>query len=110
MLSPQQLRIVKLRTRGLSNKEIASQLGIAEGTVKVYMTHAARKTGVNVRGLVHSVIFDEYRGRLRAFALRLFQAIEETAPDEKVIRTIASDMAQEALLGNAQSLQGGPVQ
>ncbi len=37
-LSPRQLDVLRLIARGLSNKQIAYELGITEGTVKLYIT------------------------------------------------------------------------
>jgi len=37
-LSPRQLDVLKLIAKGLSNKQIAYELGITEGTVKLYIT------------------------------------------------------------------------
>jgi DNA-binding NarL/FixJ family response regulator len=48
-LSERELEILALIARGASNKEIASQLYIAEGTVKNHMTHILGKLGVRDR-------------------------------------------------------------
>jgi DNA-binding NarL/FixJ family response regulator len=44
-LSPQQRALVDLIAQGKSNREIASALGIAEKTVKNYVSHLLLKTG-----------------------------------------------------------------
>ena len=48
-LSERELEILALIARGHSNKEIASQLFIAEGTVKNHVTHILGKLGVRNR-------------------------------------------------------------
>jgi two-component system nitrate/nitrite response regulator NarL len=58
-LTRRQGQIVSLVARGLKNKEIAYQLGITEGTVKVYLYKLFKKLGMNDRlemaiyGLTH---------------------------------------------------------
>ena len=44
-LSARELEVLRLISRGMSNKEIASSLGIAEGTVKAHMTNIFTKLG-----------------------------------------------------------------
>ena len=65
-LSRRQSQILTLLVQGLKNKEIATQLGISEGTVKCYLTKLFDKVGAkdrfelalfglrNLRGLVDS--------------------------------------------------------
>ncbi len=48
-LTPRESQLVTLLSRGLKNKAIAGELGITEGTVKVYLSHLFRKSGVNDR-------------------------------------------------------------
>jgi DNA-binding NarL/FixJ family response regulator len=48
-LSERELEILSLIARGASNKEIAGQLFIAEGTVKNHVTHILGKLGVRDR-------------------------------------------------------------
>lgn len=48
-LTPRERDIVKLVCGGLKNKEIAEQLGITAGTVKVHLMHIFEKTGVKDR-------------------------------------------------------------
>jgi DNA-binding NarL/FixJ family response regulator len=48
-LSPREGQLVTLLARGLSNRGIASVLGIAEGTVKVYLSHLFQKCGTRGR-------------------------------------------------------------
>jgi two-component system nitrate/nitrite response regulator NarP len=48
-LTRRQGQIVSLVSRGFKNKEIATAMGITEGTVKVYLYKLFRKLGVNDR-------------------------------------------------------------
>jgi len=48
-LSKRQSELVGLLTQGLKNKEIASALGISEGTVKAYLTTLYEKVGARDR-------------------------------------------------------------
>ncbi|MFL5043875.1 MAG: response regulator transcription factor [Xanthobacteraceae bacterium] len=56
-LSAREREIVSLVANGLSNKEIARQLGLSEGTVKVHLHSIYRRLGIRNRtalaGLVH---------------------------------------------------------
>lgn len=49
MLSPRESQLVTLLSRGLKNKEISHELGITEGTVKVYLSHLFQKSGTKDR-------------------------------------------------------------
>lgn len=48
-LSPREGQLVNLLSRGLKNKEISHELGITEGTVKVYLSHLFQKSGTKDR-------------------------------------------------------------
>jgi two-component system nitrate/nitrite response regulator NarL len=48
-LSARERRLVQLVSRGLRNREIAAELGITEGTVKVYLHALFDKLGVSTR-------------------------------------------------------------
>jgi DNA-binding NarL/FixJ family response regulator len=48
-LSPALLRVLAGLKQGLSNRQIAAQMGISDKTVKVYMSTLYRKLGVNNR-------------------------------------------------------------
>ena len=53
-LTKREHTVVTLVCGGLSNKMIAKELGLTEGTVKVHLVHIFRKTGVCSRGaLLH---------------------------------------------------------
>ncbi len=48
-LSPRELEVLTLVARGLSNKEIANELHLVEGTIKVHLTNILSKLGVSDR-------------------------------------------------------------
>lgn len=48
-LTPRQIEVIKAIARGLSNKLIAYELGLTEGTVKVHVTVILKVLGVNNR-------------------------------------------------------------
>lgn len=48
-LSPQQLRILALIVQGRLNKQIASELGVSEQTIKIHVSTIFRKLGVSTR-------------------------------------------------------------
>lgn len=47
-----ELQIVRLLTQGMTNKQIASKLGIVEDTVKKHLQHVYKKLGVRRRALL----------------------------------------------------------
>jgi len=53
-LSPRELTVLHHVAQGLSNKEIAAQMGVREQTVKNYVSAILRKTGASARA--HAVI------------------------------------------------------
>ena len=57
VLSPRQQEIATLAARGLSNKDIARQLGIAEGTVKFQVHNILQRLGMKRRAelIMHGV-------------------------------------------------------
>jgi DNA-binding NarL/FixJ family response regulator len=48
-LSPQELEVLRLLVEGLSNKQIASRLEIAERTVEFHVGNILKKLGVSSR-------------------------------------------------------------
>ena len=48
-LSPREMDVLKLVAKGLSNKEIATQLGLVVGTVKIHIANIFSKLGVSDR-------------------------------------------------------------
>ena len=62
-LSPREMEILHLITKGMSNKEIARQLGISHQTVKNHMTSILRKLSVNDR--TQAAVYALRRGWVR---------------------------------------------
>jgi two-component system nitrate/nitrite response regulator NarL len=48
-LTPREMQVMELVEQGLKNKEIARELGIRPGTVKIHLKHIFEKTGVRGR-------------------------------------------------------------
>jgi DNA-binding NarL/FixJ family response regulator len=48
-LTARELQVMELVERGLKNKDIAIQLGICTGTVKIHLKHIFEKTGIRGR-------------------------------------------------------------
>jgi DNA-binding NarL/FixJ family response regulator len=48
-LTPREREILECIVRGLSNKEIALELGVSEGTVRIHVSHVLEKLGVSGR-------------------------------------------------------------
>jgi DNA-binding NarL/FixJ family response regulator len=48
-LSAREMEVLKLIVKGKSNKEIAAELGVAEGTVKIHINNILSKLGVSAR-------------------------------------------------------------
>jgi len=48
-LTPRESQLVTLLSGGLKNKEIAAELGLTVGTVKVYLAHLFHKSGAKDR-------------------------------------------------------------
>lgn len=48
-LSPREMEVLALLAKGLSNKEIASRLGLVVGTIKIYVANIFSKLGVSDR-------------------------------------------------------------
>jgi len=70
-LSPQQARIMGLIAQGMSDKRMASELGIAYGTVRTYLDRLVVKLGAENRiALVVRVFEVAQRVRERRISLR----------------------------------------
>ena len=53
-LTPQETRVMELAARGLRNGDIAHEMHVAEGTVKVHLHHVFEKLGLHSRSeLIH---------------------------------------------------------
>ena len=48
-LTPREMQVLELVEQGLKNREIAMELGIRSGTVKIHLKHIFEKTGVRGR-------------------------------------------------------------
>jgi DNA-binding NarL/FixJ family response regulator len=48
-LSARERQVMVLAAKGLANKEIARQLGVAEGTVKIHLHRVYQKLGIKSR-------------------------------------------------------------
>jgi DNA-binding NarL/FixJ family response regulator len=56
-LTPREQQVLELVEHGLKNREIATELGISAGTVKIHLKHIFEKTGIHGRhGLALSVL------------------------------------------------------
>src|SRR5258708_37013629 len=62
-LSPREMEILRCVTRGLSNKEIASELGISHQTVKNHTTSILDK--LNVEDRTQAAVYPLHRGCVR---------------------------------------------
>jgi two-component system nitrate/nitrite response regulator NarL len=69
-LTPREYEIVALICRGMKNKQIAGELSITIGTVKVHLMHIFEKTGVK----------DRFELALEAHKLIGFTAADESEP------------------------------
>jgi two-component system, NarL family, nitrate/nitrite response regulator NarL len=59
VLSPRERQIAVLVARGLSNKEVARELGLSDGTVKVSLHFIFQKLGAKTR---YSLIAESFGG------------------------------------------------
>lgn len=64
-LTPAQFRVLHLLAAGLSNKQIARRLEIAEKTVKIHVSAILQKLGVDNRVQAALLLSDDGPGRLR---------------------------------------------
>ena len=56
-LTPREQQVLELVVQGMKNREIASELGISPGTVKIHLKHIFEKTGIHGRhGLALTVL------------------------------------------------------
>jgi len=54
-LTPRELQISELVARGLSNKEIARQIGVSDGTVKIHLSNIYQKLNITNRTALASL-------------------------------------------------------
>lgn len=65
-ISPTELRVTKLAATGLTNKEIAGELFLAESTIKTHLSSVFQKTATRGRGELSGL----YRSGVLGFASR----------------------------------------
>jgi DNA-binding NarL/FixJ family response regulator len=82
-LSPREMEILQYITRGMSNKEIAHQLGISHQTVKNHMTSILRK--LNVEDRTQAAVYALRRGWVR------LQDTHTHQPDRLGLRSHGAD-------------------
>ncbi len=75
VLSVRELEILLLAARGLSNRQIAARVYLAEGTVKRHLTNTYHKMGVGSRG-------EAARKALRADWITVGEITEDDVPEE----------------------------
>ena len=49
LLTPREIEVVRMVAKGLTNKEIASEFGIADGTIKIHLHNIYEKLDINRR-------------------------------------------------------------
>ncbi len=61
VLTVRELEVMRLAAEGLTNKTIARQLRVSEGTIKLHLHHIYRKLGIKSRfalaALLHKRVF-----------------------------------------------------
>jgi PAS domain S-box-containing protein len=63
-LNARELEVLRLVVQGLTNKEIATHMGISESVVKNILQHLFGKTAVRTRGQLVRVALEQYRNLL----------------------------------------------
>jgi DNA-binding NarL/FixJ family response regulator len=61
-LTPRELEIACLASKGLSNKLVAQQLGAGEGTVKIHLHNIFQKLRINNRTALAALYFEQPKG------------------------------------------------
>jgi DNA-binding NarL/FixJ family response regulator len=62
-LTPREVEVLSLIAKGLGNKEVADQLGTADGTIRIHVQHILSKLGASDR--THAVSIALQRGIIR---------------------------------------------
>lgn len=66
LLSAQEKRVIALVAQGLTNKEIALELGLSDKTIKNYLANAMEKLGVSRRSQAAAVYVEHSVGKSKA--------------------------------------------
>jgi DNA-binding NarL/FixJ family response regulator len=74
-LSHREKEIVRLIVTGLSNQEVAGQLGITEGTVKAHLTHIFQKLNLHTRSQLAAFCHRSTPTALRSRGLAVLMAV-----------------------------------
>ncbi len=64
MLTPRDKSVVSAVLQGLTNREIATRLGISEGAIKASLRHVCAKLGVRTRSQLVKVALEQYKDQL----------------------------------------------
>jgi DNA-binding NarL/FixJ family response regulator len=84
-LTPRERQVLELIEQGLKNREIARELGIQPGTVKIHLKHIFEKTGVRGRyGLAINGF--KHRDQLETASV---EALESSGPLPGSVQTVA---------------------
>jgi two-component system nitrate/nitrite response regulator NarL len=62
-LTAREYQVALLVGRGLSNKEIARQLGLSDGTVKLHVHNILRKLGARNRYALYHLVYLQHNRR-----------------------------------------------
>jgi DNA-binding CsgD family transcriptional regulator len=108
-MSGRQGQLVRLLAQGLKNKEIATSLGLTEGTVKVYLSKLFKKAGVkdrfelalfglkNMASLGDGATTAPPTARNRVPGIRTLVMSEFTAGDNRPYRAVVSNTGINAI-------------
>ena len=103
-----QLQILELRLAGLTCKEVATRLGLVEGTVKVYISKAADRAGLRGSALLSEMFRRQRVDYMRLKAITLSEWLKEygeyTPPlARQAMEGIMAGMVFEAVPGKVQA-------
>jgi DNA-binding CsgD family transcriptional regulator len=90
-LSPREYEVAMLVARGLSNKEIARELGISTGTAKLHTYRIIKKLGVKSKSEAMMMILREAAARAHARAIASQLRRNEKGPGEGRSRAEAKE-------------------
>jgi DNA-binding NarL/FixJ family response regulator len=66
LFSPRQTKIAELIASGLSDKEIANEIGLAEGTVGQYLNNMFKKRRIHSRSALATLFHQEWGNGLQS--------------------------------------------